>query len=99
MAVLTKSSPYQNSSSPWFIQAWTTTPADRNLLLLGPGGDAAMQYGYACRRISIQTAGTLVVTRIDGTVVTLTCYAGEVLEIEATALSATSTAQGVKVFW
>jgi hypothetical protein len=99
MNVLVKSSPYVNNSSPWFIQAWTTTPVAVNLLLQGPSGAADQQWGYACRRITVQTAGTLVVTDPFGNVRTLTCANGESLDIEAIAISDTSTAQGVKVFW
>ena len=97
--VLIKTSPYTNSSSPYFIQAWTTTPVATDLLLVGPGGSNAMQVGYACRRITVQTAGTLVITDVFGNVRTLTCASGESLDIEGVSLSSESTAQGVKVLW
>ena len=88
-------SPYVRDNSYTLIkQAWTTTPALYNIVTNGPGG------GYPCRRISIQTACTIVYKDLEGnTQGPLTCYAGEVLDLEATTLEASSTAQGVKVFW
>jgi hypothetical protein len=99
MELLEKSSPYSGDCSPWYIQAWTTTPENVNLLAVGLGSGTGQSVGYYCRRITIQTAGTLVVTRPDGKIVTLTCASGETLDIEAKYLASTSTAQGVKVYW
>lgn len=87
-------------ASPLVIQAWTTTPINFDICASGPGGGAGMQIGYACRRITVQTAGTLVMDQLgDGTTRTLTCFAGEVLDVEAVYLYSSSTAQGVKVYW
>jgi hypothetical protein len=99
MAITQRSSANAGASSPFYVQAWTATPVDVNLITAGPGGTGGQQIGYFCRRISVQTAGTLVLTRPDGAVITLTCYGGEVLDVEASFISNTSTAQGVKVFW
>jgi hypothetical protein len=87
-----------NKPSSWFRQAWTTTPADYNILANGPGYSAGIN-GTLCKKIHIVTAGTLVITDRWGTAVTLTCAAGEDLFIEAASLASTSTAQGVKIYW
>jgi len=75
-------------------QAWTTTPVAYDCLANGPGAN------NSCRRITVQTAGTLYYTDIFGNDQgPLTCFAGEELPLEANALGASSTAQGVKVYW
>lgn len=64
---------------------------DRDLVALG---------GAVCRAIRVTTAGDLVVTRPDGTNVTLPFASGETQTIQAKALvSSGSTAQGVTVYW
>jgi hypothetical protein len=87
-----------NKPSSWFRQAWTTTPADYNILANGPAYSAGLN-GTLCKKIHVITAGTLVITDRHGTAVTLTCGANEDLPIEAASLASTSTAQGVKVYW
>lgn len=88
-------SPYVRDNSYVLAkQAWTTTPAFYDIVANGPGGM------YPCRRIVVQTAGTLSYKDLNGTPQgPLTCFAGEVLDLEATTLEASSTAQGVKVYW
>ena len=84
--------------SPWARQAWTTTPADYNILANGPEYVAGYQ-GTMCCRIYVVTAGTLVYTDRWGNDQTITCGANELLPLECQALKGTSTAQGVKVYW
>jgi hypothetical protein len=90
----------KNLSSPsgWVRQAWTTTPADVDIITVGPGYIAGEQ-GYMCKQIYVVTAGTLVYTDVAGADHTLTCGANEMLPIECIGLKSTSTAQGVKVYW
>jgi len=93
----------RSSSRPYaaFVdcqQAWNTTPANFDILANSPGYTAA-QGGMFCRRITVGVAGTLVVTTAFNNVRTLTCVAGEILDLEAKYISGTSTAQNVKVYW
>ena len=99
MALVAIANPNVGLSSPWYQQAWTTTPATYDILLNGPNNPSVSGQGFPCRWITIQTAGTLVVTDVFGNTRTLTCVAGETLWIDAVSLSNTSTAQNVKVFW
>ena len=84
--------------SGWVRQAWTTAPADYDILANGPEYIAGQQ-GRMCKRIYVVTAGTLVYTDQWGTDITITCGANERLDIECIALKSTSTAQGVKIYW
>lgn len=87
-----------NHPSEWVRQAWTTTPADYNILANGPEYVANFQ-GQMCKRIYVVTAGTLVYTDRWGNDQTITCGANERLDIACKALKSTSTAQGVKIYW
>jgi hypothetical protein len=82
--------------SPAFRTAWTSTPVAYDILANDPTKDTLP--GRPCRQIVIATAGTLVVTGLDGTDVTLPS-GPLVWDIQALALKATSTAQGVVVLW
>lgn len=84
--------------SGWVRQAWTTTPAAYDIIANGPEY-IANQQGRMCKYIYVVTAGTLVYTDQWGNDQTVTCGANERVDIECIALKATSTAQGVKVFW
>jgi len=56
--------------------------------------------GRPCRRLVAGGAGTLVYTGLDGVDVTLPAtVAGQVWDVQAVALKATSTATNVVVFW
>lgn len=72
--------------------AYPGAVADTNLVTEGLG---------PCRRIRVTTAGNLVVKRAsDNTNITLAFAAGETQEVSANALvAASSTAQGVQVYW
>lgn len=85
-------------SSPLALQAWTATPADYDILANGPEYIAGQQ-GRMCSRIYVVTAGTLVYTDQWGSDHTLTCGNNEMVPLECIALKATSTAQGVKIYW
>jgi hypothetical protein len=85
-------------SSRYYRSAWTTTPALYDILAAAPGDDTNHGFALACRKITIGTAGTLVLTDLDGNSQTLTLPVG-IHEIQATSLAATSTAQGVSVLW
>jgi hypothetical protein len=85
--------------------AWTSTPVLYDIAASDPfkgnlPGLAAPSEGRPCRRIIVLTAGTLVLTGLDGVDVTLPSLpAGFVLDVQAIALKAASTAQGVVVVW
>jgi len=58
--------------------------------------------GSTCRRIIVGTAGTLVVTKADGTDVTIPSNvvgSYPVLDIDVAAIKSTSTAQDILVLW
>jgi len=85
--------------------AWTTVPALYDILASDPykgrlPGLAAPGEGRPCRRIIVLTAGTLVLTGLDDVdVTTPSLPAGFVLDVQAIALKAASTAQNVLVVW
>lgn len=84
------SNPDNLASSP-FYESYSGVVADRNLVAIG---------NNVCRAIRVTTAGDLVVTRPDGTNVTLPFASGETQAIQAKAIVASgSTAQGVTVYW
>jgi hypothetical protein len=67
--------------------------ADTNLITEG---------GDACRQIIVGTAGTLVLTRIDGTEITIASEvvtASPVLNVSAVAIKNGSTATKILVLW
>ncbi len=72
------------------------TVSNTNLYTDGPNSDEEVP----CAEIHVYGAGDLVVTRVDGTNVTMSLAAGAVLPIEARALVASgSTATNVLVLW
>lgn len=80
-------------------QAWTTTPADYDILAHGPGYVANLQ-GQASKAITIGVAGTLVVTFVENQANPQTiAYPAGTHDIEAIYLGAASTAQNVSVHW
>lgn len=79
--------------------AWTTTPALYDVAVNGPGGNAAPYNGRCCRWVSCTTAGNLDYTTWDGTAGKIAMIAGFLYPCPAATLVATSTAQGVTVFW
>ncbi|MEI9950798.1 MAG: hypothetical protein WDO74_17915 [Pseudomonadota bacterium] len=85
--------------------AWTTSPALYDIIASDPykgnlPGLAAPSEGRPCRRIIVLTSGTLVFTGLDGVdVTTPSLPSGFVLDVQATALKAASTAQNVLVIW
>jgi len=84
--------------------AWTSAPAAYDIpandpFRLAEPGLANPGEGRPCRRIKCQGAGNLVLTGLDGVVVTLPVLAGDTIDVQAIALGAASTAQGVLVFW
>jgi len=85
--------------------AWTSSPANYDILASDPykgnlPGLAAPSEGRPCRRLIVLTAGTLVLTGLDGVdVTTPSLPTGFVLDIQAIGLKAASTAQGVIVVW
>ena len=80
--------------------AWTTTPADYNVVTNGPGGSAAPVNGRCCRWVSCVTAGTLNYTTWDGTAGSIEMVAGFLYPCPAkTLVAASTTAQKVTVFW
>lgn len=80
--------------------AWTTTPALYNCATNGPGGQAAPVNGSCCRWVSCTTAGNINYTTWDGTDTgSIAAIAGFLYPCPAATLLASSTAQGVTVFW
>lgn len=68
--------------------------------ILGGDVDLVADGGGICRMISCATAGNLVVTRPDGTNVTIPFAAGQTQPICAKALvAASSTVTGIAVLW
>lgn len=88
-----------------YATAWTTTPANYDILANDPGklraiGLGMPSEGRPCRWITCGVAGTIVVTRIDGVNVTLDAtQVGQTFYVQAIALVNTSTAQKVSVYW
>lgn len=62
------------------------TPADADLT-------------QATRRIMVGVAGTLVLTRLDKTVVTLNAIAGQSFDVVATRIASTSTATSITAIY
>jgi len=86
--------------------AWTASPADYSITGQDPfkgnlPGLAAPSEGRPCRRIIVGGSGTLVITGIDGTNVTLPAMGSAfVFDVQAIALVASgSTATNVVVVW
>jgi hypothetical protein len=85
--------------------AWTTVPAQYDIaasdpLKLNLPGLATPNEGRPCRRLVAGVAGTIVYTGLDGVDVTLpSTVNGQVWDLQALVLKATSTAQQVVVFW
>jgi hypothetical protein len=86
--------------SGWFKSAWTTTPADYDIIANGPEYTAGYS-GRMCKRIYAGKAGTLVITPIEGATAnrTIIVAAGTWVDVEAIALGAASTAQDVSIYW
>lgn len=76
--------------------AWTTTPANYDILVNSGSG-------IACRWITVGTPGTLVLTKLDGTTTTYTSAElamNPVIYGQFTYITASgSTAQDVRVYW
>jgi len=80
--------------------AWTSTPADYDILENGPGYSGANGVGVMSAAIRCNTGGTLVVTDIEGDDQTLYFADGETRYVQAQALVASgSTALYVEVMW
>lgn len=85
--------------------AWTGAPAAYDIgandpLKLNRPGLNNPSEGQPSRRLVAGGAGTIVMTGLDGIDVTLpSTVAGQVWDVQAVALKATSTATNVVVFW
>jgi len=93
-------------SGDGFRVAWSTTPADYSITGNDPFkglkiGLSQPSEGRPCRRIIVLGSGTLVVTGLDGTNVTLPAAGSAfAFDIQATGLVASgSTATNVLVVW
>jgi len=79
--------------------AWTTTPANYDVVANSPGGQAAPVSGGCCKQVSAGVAGTVNYTSWDGTSGAVYVSPGGVYPCPAKALLSTSTATNVTVFW
>lgn len=84
--------------------AWTTTPVNYDIAANDPfkgaePGLANPSEGRPCRRVKVGSSGNLVYTGLDGVNVTLPCLAGDVWDIQMTALVNSSTVTNVVVMW
>ena len=78
--------------------AWTGTPAAYDIAASDP--TKGVHAGRPCRAIVVGTSGTLVITGLDGTAVTLPAMGMPwQWNVQAIALSASSTGQNVVVLW
>lgn len=91
-------SQYKMGSSDTYFSAWTGVPADIDIEGLDPQRAPTSGGGRCSREIIVGVAGTLVCTRNDGVIVTLTLPVGR-YAIAAKALGAASTAQNVTVLY
>ena len=86
-------------ASPYYTMAWTDTPANYDIVANAPGVENPQDVGRMCCAIMCGVAGNLVVTRENGTDVTIPFASGQTLLIQAKALKSTSTAENVFVMW
>jgi hypothetical protein len=88
----------QEVESAYFYKFYSSFGADINLLTEDTDTSGG---GSPCRRIIPFTSGNIVVTRPDGTNVTITgVFAGQVLDIQAkTIVSASTTITSALVCW
>lgn len=80
-----------------YITAWTNTPADVNCLTVAGG-----MPGQCCCGLQVGGSGTVVVTRRDGTSVTIPAsllQPGKYWRGQFRALGAASTATDVMIYW
>ena len=90
----------RDDAPEYYLTAWTSTPADYNCVANGPNG-ATGAAKAACGAM-VGVSGTLVVTRRDGTDVTIPAsilQPGKYWRGQIAALKSTSTAQDVMLFW